>query len=268
MKTVKQKPSPDSISIHVPTKNNILLEKALNMVNTNVEIRTLWNIINTNAIDRLKMTDHGPVHFQIVSNLSLRLLRILAKNGIEPSIVKDFKLTQDHAELVVLLASLLHDIGMSANREGHEEFSLFMTHTLLRELIDFLPIEEKTIVIAETLHAIINHRSGGKPSTIEGGILRVADALDMSEGRSRLPFEAGRMEIHSISAMAIDKVTVSEGEERPIVVDIYMNSSAGIFQTDQLLRSKLKNSGIEKYIEVKAHIKERANKKITADFEL
>ncbi len=268
MNTVKLKPSSDNITIHVPTKNNQLLEKALHMVNDNLEVRTLWNVINTNAIDRLGMTDHGPVHFQIVSNLSLRLLRILTAKGITPSIVKDFQLTNDHAELVVLLGSLLHDIGMSINREGHEEFSLFMTHTLLRELIDFLPIDEKTIVVAETLHAIINHRSGGKPSTIEGGILRVADALDMSEGRSRIPFEAGRVEIHSVSAMAIDKVTVSEGKDRPIIVDIYMNSSAGIFQTDQLLRSKLKNSGIEKYIEVKAHIKERENKKMVADFEL
>lgn len=261
-------PSGDTRDIRVPTKNNVLLEKALLMINDNLEVRTLWNVINTNAIDRLGMTDHGPVHFQIVANLSLRLLRILEKKGIEASIVKDFKLTQDHAELVLFLASVLHDIGMSANRDGHEEFSLFMTHTLLREMIDFLPIDEKTIVIAETLHAIINHRSGGKPATIEGGILRVADALDMSEGRSRIPFEEGRMEIHSVSAMAIDNVSVSEGKDRPIVVDIFMNSSAGIFQTDQLLRSKLKNSGIEHYIQVKAHIQEKKEKMITADFEL
>ncbi len=267
MDTSNQKSGTD-IMIHVPTKNNPLLEKALHIVNTSEEIRTLWLVVNTNAIERLKMTDHGPVHFQIVSNLALRLLRILVKNGIEPSIVKDFQLTNNHAELVLLLASLLHDIGMSANREGHEEFSLFMTHTLLRELIDFLPINEKTIVIAETMHAIINHRSGGKPSTIEGGILRVADALDMSEGRSRIPFEEGYMEIHTVSALAIDNVTVSEGKELPILIDVYMNSSAGIFQTEQLLRSKLKNSGIEQYIQVIAHIKERKGEPVTTDFEL
>ncbi|MBP9691240.1 HD domain-containing protein [Candidatus Woesebacteria bacterium] len=265
----KPTPTPGAdIEIHVPVKNNALLTKALDMVNTNEEIRTLWRIVNTNAIERLRMTDHGPVHFQIVSNLSLRLLRILVKKGIAPSIVKDFQLTNDHAELVLLLASLLHDIGMSANREGHEEFSLFMTHTLLRELIDFLPIDEKTIVIAETMHAIINHRSGGRPSTIEGGILRVADALDMSEGRSRIPFEEGYMEIHTVSALAIDNVTVSEGKDLPILIDVYMNSSAGIFQTDQLLRSKLKNSGIEQYIQVIAHIKDRKGVPLTTDFEL
>jgi len=268
MKTKNQKLSGGDIQIRVPIQNNELLEKALSIMNDNQEIRTLWRVINTNAIDRLRMTDHGPVHFQIVSNLALRLLRMLVKHGIEPSIVKDFGLTEKHAELVLLLGSLLHDIGMSANREGHEEFSLFMTHTLLRELIDFLPIDEKTIVIAETMHAIINHRSEGRPSTIEGGILRVADALDMSEGRSRIPFEEGLMEIHSISAIAIDNVKVSEGTDKPIVVDIYMNSSAGIFQTDQLLRRKLKNSGIEQYIQVIAHIKERKGKYIKTDFEL
>lgn len=260
--------SGQDIEIHVPTKNNELLEKALEKINSHPEIRTLWAVINVNAIKRLRMTDHGPVHFQIVANMSLRLLRILQKHDVVPSIVSDFGLTQEHAELVVLLGSLMHDLGMSINRDGHEEFSLFMTHTLLREMIDFLPLEEKTIVIAETLHAIINHRSGGKPATIEGGILRVADALDMSEGRSRIPFEEGRMEIHAVSALAIDKVTVSEGAEKPILVDIWMNSSAGIFQTDQLLRSKLKNSGIERYMKVVAHIRTKSKKAMAKDFEL
>jgi metal-dependent HD superfamily phosphatase/phosphodiesterase len=267
MTIVRNKSDKDFI-IHVPIRENNLLQLALDRLNSSEEIRTLWQITNVNATERLKMTDHGPIHFQIVANLSLRLIRILKKHSIVSSIEENFGLTNHHAELVLLLGSLLHDIGMAANREGHEEFSLFMTHTLLRELIDFLPIKEKTIVIAETMHAIINHRGGGKPETIEGGILRVADALDMSEGRSRIPFEEGVMEIHSLSAKAIDKVTISEGQERPIIVDIYMNSSAGIFQTDQLLRSKLKNSGIERYIHVKAHINEQKEKLIVADYEL
>ena len=129
-----------SISIHVPAKNNKMLDQALEKINNNKEIATLWNVINVNAIERLRMSDHGSVHFQIVANIALRLLRILVKNNVTLSVVKDFQLTNNHAELIVLLASLLHDTGMSINRDGHEEFSLFITNNLLRELLDFLPI--------------------------------------------------------------------------------------------------------------------------------
>jgi len=254
--------------ITVPVKNNSLLQQALDAVNTNEEIRTLWDVINTNAIERMSMTDHGPVHFQIVSNIALKLLRMLVEHKVTPSIVKDFKLTNDHAELVVLLASLLHDTGMSINRDGHEEFSLFIANQLLREVLVFLPVKVRTIVISDTLHAIINHRSGGKPVTLEGGILRVADALDMSEGRSRIPFDLGKINIHSLSALAIEQVLIRKGTKKPITIDIVMNNSAGIFQIDQLLRSKLKNSGIEDYISVKAYIGNENEKKLMSEIAL
>jgi len=253
-------------TINVPFRKNKLLEQALKEINSNEEILTLWNILNVNAIDRLKMTDHGPVHFQLVANISLKLLRMLIKSGVKPSVVKDFKLTNDHAELIVLLASLLHDTGMSINREEHEEFSLFIANNLMRESLGFLPIKDKTIVISETLHAIINHRSGGRPATIEGGVLRVGDALDMSEGRSRIPFDAGQISIHSVSALAIDEIKITEGKNTPILIEIIMNNSAGIYQIDQLLRRKLTDSGIEKYIEVRALIKSKAEKNLIKNF--
>jgi len=253
-------------SIHVPTNNNKLLINAMRIINENKEINTLWKVINVNALDRLGMTDHGPVHFQIVANGALRILRILVKNGIKMSITKDFGLSVEYAELVIFLASLLHDTGMSINREGHEEFSLFLTNNLLREIIDFLPIEEKTIVISEVLHAIINHRSGGRPTTIEGGIVRVADALDMSQGRSRIPYMTGKINIHSISAIAIDKVEIKNGINRPVQINIFMNNSAGIFQVDELLKSKLHDSGIEKFVELKAMVTAKTERKLIKEF--
>src|SRR5574341_1127085 len=174
-------------NIYVPVSGNELLEKALAKINDDIEVKTLWKIININAIDRLGMSDHGPVHVQIVANIALRLTRILLKHDVKMSITKYYGLSEKYAELVVLLASLFHDLGMSINREGHEEFSLFLANSILHHLLDFLPVEEKTIVTSEVLHAIIAHRSGGKPNTVEAGIVRVADALDMSEGRSRIP---------------------------------------------------------------------------------
>ena len=68
------------------------------------------------------------------------------------------------------------------------------------------------MIVAEALHAIIGHRRRGEPITIEAGIVRVADALDMAEGRSRVPFESGRPNIHSLSAAAIEEVEIEPGE--------------------------------------------------------
>lgn len=268
-KKVNKKYQHDKIDpIRVPHHNNELLEKALLFVNKSVEIQTYWKVINVNAIDRLGMSDHGPVHYQIVANIALRLLRILAKNNITMSITKNYKLDIKYAELVVLLTSLFHDLGMSINREGHEEFSLFLTDSLLKELLSFLSTEERIIVKSEVLHAIISHRSGGRPITVEGGIVRVADALDMSQGRSRIPFEAGQIDIYSLSAYAIDNIEILEGKEKPIQIDIYMNNSSGIFQVDELLKSKLLNSGITQYLDVKAYIKDAAEKKLLREFSL
>ncbi|MCE1252306.1 MAG: HD domain-containing protein [Anaerolineae bacterium] len=254
------------IDIHVPSHPNSLLEKALTIINQDVEIKTLWRITNVNAIDRLEMTDHGAVHFQIVANIATRLARILVKHNVQMSIVKNYDLSNDHAELVILLASLFHDLGMSISREGHEGYSLFLANNLLHRILDFLDIEERTIVTSEVLHAIIAHRSGGKPYTIEAGIVRVADALDMSEGRSRIPYEAGKIDIHSISAAAINRVEILEGDKKPILIKIWMNNMAGIFQVDELLKQKLAGSGIEKHIIVNTYLEEEGVNKLVKEF--
>jgi uncharacterized protein len=254
------------MDIHVPTRDNRLLEKALALINEDIEIKTLWRIININAIDRQGLTDHGPVHFQIVANIALRLTRMLLKNGVEMSISKDYTLSKDYAELVVLLGSLLHDLGMSINREGHEVFSLLLANEILHRLLQFLPVEERTIVTSEVLHAIISHRSGGTPQTIEAGIVRVADALDISEGRSRIPYDEGKVDIHSISAEAIDRVEILDGKERLIQINIWMNNTAGIFQVDELLKKKLIGSGIEQYVAISSFITQGEESRLFKQF--
>lgn len=256
------------VNIHVPIQDNSLLETVLEIVNENVELRTLWKVINVNAIDRLGMSDHGPVHFQIVANIALRLTRILIKYNVEMSIVKDYGLSKHHAEVVVILASILHDLGMSISREQHEDFSLFLANDFLHRLLDFMPVEERTIVTSEVLHAIIAHRSGGTPYTIEAGIVRLADALDMSEGRSRIPYEAGNVDIYSISAAAIDQVKITEGKDKAIQINILMNNSAGLFQVDELLKRKLEGSGIEPYVRIRAIVEREREKRLIEEFEI
>lgn len=263
--------SPSSeIIIHVPLHGNELLEKALEAINSNIEIKTLWRITNVTAQDRLGWADHGPVHFQIVANVALRMARILLKNNVDLSVTKDYGLNYKYAELIVLLASLFHDMGMSVHRSNHEEYSLFLANNLLREILTFLPTEERTIVISETLHAIICHSNqrATKPLTIEAGIVRVADALDMSEGRIKMAYEAGAMNIHAISAAAINGVEIEEGDKKPIQIIIIMNNSAGLFQIDDLLEGKLGGSGIEKYVMVKAYVEGETEKKLITEFSI
>ena len=90
-------------------------------------------------------------------------------------------------------------------------------------------------------------RSRSRPA-----IVRVADALDMAKGRSRIPFESGRVSIHSLSAAAIEEVRIRSGTDGKVLIEIEMNNSAGLFQVDNLLRSKLRGSGLEDHIEVEA----------------
>jgi metal-dependent HD superfamily phosphatase/phosphodiesterase len=243
------------IEMVLPARGNKKLGVLVEQVNTDDELYALWVAENVTAIDRLNMTDHGPVHVKIVTNLAVRMLRLLMDHGVEPSVVKDYGMSREDAEVVVALAALFHDVGMSIHRADHESFSLFVAQSKLKTILESLyPVAEATIVRSEVLHAIIAHRSGGKPLTLEAGIVRIADALDIAKGRSRIPFEAGGMSIHSVSAAAIEAVRLEAGEKKAVRIVIEMSNSAGVFQLDELFRKKLSGSGLEPYVELEAQV--------------
>jgi uncharacterized protein len=258
------------VQINLPTRDNERLARIIDRINADDELYALWTAANVTAIDRLGMTDHGPVHVKIVTNIAVRLFRLLVRAGVEPSLVKDHGLSTDDAEIVVALAALFHDLGMSIQRSEHEAFSLFVAQPKVTELLaDEYTLAEATVMRAEILHAIIAHRSGGKPLTLEAGIVRIADALDMAKGRSRIPFEKeSAASIHAISAAAIEQVHILEGEDKPIRLVIEMTNSAGVFQLDQLFREKLRGSGLEPYIELEAEIEGEKEKRLLRGFRL
>jgi len=239
------------IVMNVPDRHNPKLRRVIELVNADDDLYTLWTAANVNAVERLEMTDHGPVHVKIVMNIAVRMLRILVDAGIRPGVVKNYSMDPTDAEVVVALAALFHDLGMSIHRADHESYSLFIADAKLRELLpEIYSPREATLIRAEVQHAIISHRSGGKPFTLEAGIVRIADALDMAKGRSRIPFERGSLSIHSVSAAAIESVSIERGTKKPIAVVIELSNSAGLFQLDQLLLSKLQGSGLEKHLEI------------------
>jgi metal-dependent HD superfamily phosphatase/phosphodiesterase len=252
------------LALNVPSRGNPRVEKLIERINADDELYALWLAANVNAVERLGMTDHGPVHVKIVMNIAVKLLRVLTEHGVQPSVVANYGMGVDDAEVVVVLAALLHDVGMSIHRKDHEEFSLFVAQPIVRRLLEGIyPLGQATILRSEVLHAIIGHRSGGNPMTVEAGIVRVADALDMAKGRSRISMGIeGTMSIHSISAAAIEAVHIESGETKPVRIRVEMSNSAGIFQLDQLFREKLSGSGLEAYVEVEAQIEGEEEKRL------
>lgn len=259
----------EAAAVRAPTRGNRRLEALLEGVNADAEVRAWWHMAQVQS-ERLGMSDHSWVHVQVVLNIALRLLRLLVKGGIEPAMVSDHGMRDRDAEVVVAAGALLHDVGMSIHRADHESYSLFLAERKLRELLAdvYRDPAERAVVVAESLHAIIGHRRRGDPYTVEAGVVRVADALDMAEGRSRLPVEAGQMGIHAISAAAIDSVEIAAGEERAVRIEITMNNSAGVFQVDDLLATKLRGTPLEANVEVVATVEGEAEKRLLTEFRI
>jgi uncharacterized protein len=269
--TPKRKPPSEAVaeaSVHAPTRGNKCLESFLTAVNADPQVRAWWYMAQVTS-ERLEMSDHSWVHVQVVLNVALRLLRLLVKGGVEPAMVTDHGMTARDAEVVVAGGALLHDIGMSIHRTDHEAYSLFLAADKLDSLLaDSYEEPVRSVVAAEILHAIIGHRRRGEPYTVEAGVVRVADALDMAQGRSRIPFEAGQIGIHSLSAAAIDEVRIEAGTERAVRIEIEMNNSAGIFQVDDLLATKLRGTPLEGQVEVVADVKGETEKRLLEAFRL
>jgi len=218
---------------------------------------------NIIAIDRLGYNDHGPTHVAIVANIALKLLRNLIQGGVVPSIVVDHKLKNEDAEVVVFLASIFHDIGHCVHREQHHMHSVPIAYDFLKEYFaDVYSVDASARVTSEILHAIVGHDNHVPALSVEAGVVRIADALDMKQGRARIPFDEGSVTIHSVSAMAIEDVEIRSGE-KPVEIKITMSNSAGIFQIDNLLKVKLRDSGLEEYFTITAEVTGEEKKILT-----
>ncbi len=267
----QRKPPAEAIAearVRAPTRGNRKLESFLDAVNGDEQVRSWWYMAQVHA-ERLGMSDHSWVHMQIVLNIALRLLRLLVRAGVEPAMVADHGMRDRDAEVVVAGGALLHDVGMSIHRADHEAYSLFLANGALQRLLaDVYKEPERTVVASEILHTIIGHRRRGEPYTLEGGVVRVADALDMAQGRTRLPLDLGHEGIHSISAAAVDEVRISAGEERPVRIEIQLNNSAGIFQVDDLLATKIRGTPLDGRVEVIARVEGETEKRLLSGFRL
>ena len=267
-----------SYIFNIPYRSNPKLKAVMEKVKDDKKLKTYWRCANVMAIERMGFTDHGPTHVKIVANLSLKLLRILVeKKLVTPSIVENYGMTNDDAEVIVVLGSIFHDLGMIVQRKEHEKYSAFLALEFFDKfLTPTYSEEEKAIITSEVLHVIVTHEEPptneptNKILTKEAGIVGIADALDMEAGRARIPFQSGKVDIHAVSALSIEKVDieVAEGGGKPINIKIKMSNSAGVFQIDELLKPRIVNSGLEKFFHVIAEITGEKETRIIEKFEI
>jgi metal-dependent HD superfamily phosphatase/phosphodiesterase len=208
---------------------------------------------NVNAVTRKGYNDHGPKHIEIVRNRALRLYELLKRGGVEFNGASQQGLAPEDEPVVVALAATIHDIGHVVHRDDHAYYSIPLAADLLdRFLPDFYDRGDTVRMKAEVLHAILCHHTEEDPLTLEAGVVRVADALDMERGRSRIPYEKGGRGINTLSSQAIRNVSLMPGDDRPVLAEIEMVNAAGVYQVDNLLKAKLRDSGLEELIRIVA----------------
>lgn len=232
------------------------------------EIRSYQEHANTVSIKRLGYNDHGPVHMRKTVLNAIKMFNILVEAGIKPSLVKEEAGTIEDSRIGVLLSALLHDVGMTVGRENHEMSSAIIASQILdRILIEALDadITKRVIIKSVVLEGIMGHMTKYAVSSLEAGIILIADGCDMEKGRARIPMllnqESRVGDIHMYSSSAIEKVTIEKGEEKPLKISIEMNASVGFFQVEEVLFSKINASPVKQYLELYAFVTGRGVKK-------
>ncbi len=242
---------PDSDHAFPDERVNDVLER----IEDDREIQALLSAQNVNPVARKRYNDHGQKHVSIVRNRALWLYDLLKRGAVPFNGAADQDLAEADEAVIVALAATLHDIGHIVHRDEHPYYSIPLAGDVLDRFLPELPyydIEQRVRLKGEILHAILCHDTDEEPLTTEAGVVRVADALDMESGRSRIPYEHGGRGINTVSSQAIETVRLQEGVDSPVLVEIEMNNAAGVYQVDNLLKAKLRGSGLEDDIRIVA----------------
>jgi len=219
------------------------------------EITAYLDAQNVNPVTRKGYNDHGTKHIEIVRNRALCLYELLKSGDVGFNGAEQQGLEEADEAVIIALAATLHDIGHVVHRDDHPYYSIPLAADILDRLLaefDFYDAAERVRMKGEVLHAILCHHTEETPLTTEAGVVRVADALDMERGRSRIPYEKGGRGINTISSRAIRKVSLQPGDDMPVMVEIEMTDAAGVYQVDELLKHKLHDSRIEEYVRIVA----------------
>jgi metal-dependent HD superfamily phosphatase/phosphodiesterase len=223
------------------------VNEVLVYVDDDEEITAYLEAQNVNPVKRKRYNDHGTKHIEIVRNRALCLYDLLKGEGVEFNGASDQGLAEADEAVIIALAATLHDIGHVVHRDAHPYYSIPLAADVLDRVLpdlEFYDVGEQVRMKGEILHAILCHHVEEDPLTTEAGVLRVADALDMEHGRSRIPYETGGRGINTVSSQAIKQVSLQPGEDSMVLIEISMTNAAGVYQVDNLLKAKVEGSGL------------------------
>jgi len=236
------------------------VRRIVEVLENDEEVQSLLRMSNIMAVSRLGYNDHGPVHARIVAGAALEILYRLKENGIEPRALKDGTAENfNDVKTIVIAGALLHDIGNSIHRDNHEQIGALLAKDILDRLLQEIYGTKRRnhfLLRQEILHTIYATAYNAKCLTPEAGAVKIADGLDMSEGRARLPYKMGKIDIHAVSALSIKEVYIEKGE-RPIRIVVRASEMAGLFQVENVLLPKIRTSSIENVIEVVLYSQEK-----------
>ncbi len=251
------------ISKHILSKwveRDPFVARLVDAVEGDEEVSELLRMSNINAVLRLGYNDHGPVHARIVAGTALELFSLLLAADVEPtSLIHGTAKNLDEVKAILVLAAYLHDIGNAVHRDSHEHLGAILAKDIIDRLIakalgDLGP--RRFLLRQEVMGAIFSTDYSTRALTVEAGIVKVADGLDMSEGRARIPYEMGKVDIHALSALSIKRVSLSRGSEKPVRITVRMDDLAGYFQVEKVLMPKIRLSGLQDYIEMEVYARE------------
>jgi metal-dependent HD superfamily phosphatase/phosphodiesterase len=222
------------------------------------EIDAIQEYANTVSITRMNFNDHGPVHMKTVARNAIIIADILHKAGIAYTLEKEGDGNFEHVQMILLLGSLLHDIGMSVGREEHERMGTILALPIIDRLLSAVEpsISRRIAMRSIALECIIGHMASRRIHTLEAGTVLIADGSDMKKGRARIPIllnsDPKPGDIHQYSAAAIEDVRLEAGTRKPLKITVDMSSSVGFFQVEAVLFPKIETSTVKPYIELYA----------------
>jgi hypothetical protein len=238
--------------------------KAAQIMLKDREIDCLQDYANTVSIKRLGFNDHGPVHMRKVVLNSLAMIDLLTQSRIKLNLEAEGAGSPEDSKIAVMLASFLHDIGMSVGREKHENSAALFALPILDRILARIyenDTEKKIAVRSMAVEGILGHMGAQKIESLEAGIILIADGCDMEKGRARIPMiiksesKFGKMgDIHKYSSASIQKVTIEKGKEKPIKITVEMDSPVGFFQVEEVLLRKINSSPVKPHIELYAGV--------------
>ena len=248
-------------------EHNPICLKLVNYLFEDEELQMMQEYANNVSIKRLGYNDHGPVHMRQVTANAIKMLNILQQSGIKTSLEREEIGTFEDSMCAVIIAGLMHDLGMMIGRQGHEDMSALLAQPIIKRALEYIfpdDLNRRVVIKSMATEAIVGHMSSRKIHSIEAGIILIADGCDMTKGRARIPMAINTTprvgDIHKYSANAINRIGIHHGERRPIRIDIEMSGDVGFFQIEEVLLTKIDSSPAKGYVELYAGVAGEAPK--------